>query len=143
LISNLTLPGGGTTDYAVEIYYKAVKGEKFLCPLKAGTFIDMMYMPDALDAAVQLMEADPSRLKHRNAFNITAMSIDPEMLRTAILKHLPGFQMEYAIDPLKQSIADSWPDSMDDSCAREEWGWNPQYDLETMTADMIRTLNRL
>ncbi|GHU70399.1 UDP-glucose 4-epimerase [Bacteroidia bacterium] len=143
LISNLTLPGGGTTDYAVEIYYKAVKGEKFLCPLQAGTFLDMMYMPDALDAAIQLMEADPARLKHRNSFNITAMSIDPEMLRAAILKHLPDFQMEYDIDPLKQSIADSWPDSMDDSCAREEWGWRPKFDLGAMTGDMIRALGHI
>ncbi|MDR2843792.1 MAG: NAD-dependent epimerase/dehydratase family protein [Candidatus Symbiothrix sp.] len=140
LISSLTLPGGGTTDYAVEIYYKAVQGEKFTCPIQAGTFMDMMYMPDALDAAIQLMEADPSRLKHRNSFNVTAMSFDPEMLLKAIQKHLPGFGMTYEIDPLKQAIADSWPDSMDDSCAREEWDWNPQFDLDTMTADMINIL---
>ncbi|MDR1737678.1 MAG: NAD-dependent epimerase/dehydratase family protein [Candidatus Symbiothrix sp.] len=140
LISNMTLPGGGTTDYAVEIYYKAVKGEKFTCPIKAGTLMDMMYMPDALDAAIQLMEADPARLKHRNSFNVTAMSFDPEMLKAAIQRHYPDFKMEYDIDPVKQAIADSWPDSMDDSCAREEWDWNPKYDLDTMTKDMINVL---
>ena len=140
LISNVTLPGGGTTDYAVEIFYKAVKGEAFECPVKAGTFMDMMYMPDALDAAIQLMEADPSKLIHRNSFNVTAMSFDPEMLYAEIRKHCPNFNMVYAIDPLKQSIADSWPNKLDDSCAREEWGWKPQYDLPGMTEDMIRNL---
>ena len=140
IISNVTLPGGGTTDYAVEIFYKAVKGEVFECPLKAGTFMDMMYMPDALDAAIQLMEADPSQLIHRNSFNVTAMSFDPEMLYASIRRHYPDFQMVYAIDPLKQSIADSWPNQLDDSCAREEWGWKPRFDLERMTDDMIQKL---
>ncbi|GHT78435.1 UDP-glucose 4-epimerase [Bacteroidia bacterium] len=142
LISNLTLPGGGTTDYAVEIFYKAVKNEKFVCPLRAGTFMDMMYMPDALDAAIQIMEADPAKLKHRNSFNITAMSFDPERLYAEIKRHIPGFVMEYDIDPLKQAIADSWPDNMDDSCARIEWGWNPKYNLEAMTKDMIAILKK-
>jgi nucleoside-diphosphate-sugar epimerase len=140
IISNVTLPGGGTTDYAVEIFYKAVKGETFTCPVKAGTFMDMMYMPDALDAAIQLMEADPAKLVHRNSFNLTAMSFDPEMIYAAIKKHYPDFQMVYSIDPLKQSIADSWPNKLDDSCAREEWGWQPHYDLKKMTEDMIRVL---
>ncbi|MCL1938820.1 MAG: NAD-dependent epimerase/dehydratase family protein [Candidatus Azobacteroides sp.] len=140
IISNVTLPGGGTTDYAVEIFYKAVKGEIFECPLKAGTFMDMMYMPDALDAAIQLMEADPSQLIHRNSFNVTAMSFDPEMLYASIRRHYPDFQMVYAVDPLKQSIADSWPNQLDDSCARKEWGWNPHFNLERMTDDMIRKL---
>lgn len=140
LISNVTLPGGGTTDYAVDIYYSAVKGEKFICPLKPGTFMDMMYMPDALNAAISLMEADPSRLIHRNAFNIASMSFAPENIYEAILKEIPSFEMEYAPDPLKQSIADSWPDSMDDSCARAEWDWKPEYDLESMTRDMISKL---
>ncbi|MDR0864245.1 MAG: NAD-dependent epimerase/dehydratase family protein [Candidatus Symbiothrix sp.] len=140
IISNVTLPGGGTTDYAVEIFYKAVKGEPFTCPVKAGTFMDMMYMPDALDAAINLMEADPAKLVHRNSFNLTAMSFDPEMIYGAIKKHYPDFRMEYSIDPLKQSIADSWPNKLDDSCAREEWGWQPHYDLEKMTADMILKL---
>ena len=140
LISYVTPPGGGTTDYAVDIYYSAAKGEKFVCPVKAGTFMDMMYMPDAINAAISLMEADPERLKHRNAFNIASMSFDPEMIYAAIRKHVPDFEMTYQIDPLKQSIADSWPDSLDDSCAREEWDWMPQYDLESMTVDMLEKL---
>lgn len=140
IISNMTHPGGGTTDYAVEIYYNAVQGEKFTCPVKAGTYMDMMYMPDALNAAIQLMEADPSRLIHRNSFNIAAMSFDPEMIYAVIKKHTPDFEMEYDIDPLKQAIADSWPNSLDDSCAREEWDWKPEYDLEKMTEDMIAVL---
>ncbi|MDR3272844.1 MAG: NAD-dependent epimerase/dehydratase family protein [Flavobacteriaceae bacterium] len=140
IISNLTHPGGGTTDYAVEIYYNAVRGEKFICPVKAGTFMDMMYMPDALNAAVNIMESDPSKLVHRNSFNIAAMSFDPEMIYSAIKKHYPDFVMEYDIDPLKQAIADSWPNSIDDTCAREEWGWKPEYDLEKMTANMITVL---
>ena len=120
IISNLTHPGGGTTDYAVEIYYNAVKGEKFICPLQAGTFMDMMYMPDALSAAINIMEADPDKLIHRNSFNIASMSFDPEMLYSAIKKHYPDFVMEYDVDPLKQAIADSWPNSLDDTCARQE-----------------------
>lgn len=140
IISNMTLPGGGTTDYAVEIFYKAVAGEKFVCPLEKGTFMDMMYMPDALDAATRIMEADASKLIHRNSFNITAMSFDPEMIYQEIRKHSPDFEMIYEIDPLKQHIADSWPDSLDDSCAREEWAWNPHYDLPRMTKDMIEKL---
>ena len=137
LISNITLPGGGTTDYAVDIYYSAVRGEKFVCPIKQGTLMDMMYMPDALNAAIKLMEADPARLVHRNAFNIASMSFAPETIFEAIKKEIPSFEMEYNPDPLKQSIADSWPDSMDDSCARTEWDWKPEYDLESMTKDMI------
>ena len=137
LISNITLPGGGTTDYAVDIYYSAVRGEEFVCPIKQGTLMDMMYMPDALNAAIKLMEADPARLVHRNAFNIASMSFAPETIFEAIKKEIPSFEMEYNPDPLKQSIADSWPDSMDDSCARAEWDWKPEYDLESMTKDMI------
>lgn len=137
LISNITLPGGGTTDYAVDIYYSAVRGEKFVCPIKQGTLMDMMYMPDALNAAIKLMEADPTRLVHRNAFNIASMSFAPETIFEAIKKEIPSFEMEYNPDPLKQSIADSWPDSMDDSSARAEWDWKPEYDLESMTKDMI------
>ena len=137
LISNITLPGGGTTDYAVDIYYSAVRGEKFVCPIKQGTLMDMMYMPDALNAAIKLMEADPARLVHRNAFSIASMSFAPEPIFEAIKKEIPSFELEYNPDPLKQSIADSWPDSMDDSCARAEWDWKPEYDLESMTKDMI------
>lgn len=142
LISNVTLPGGGTTDYAVEIYYAAVKGEEFVCPIAAGTFMDMMYMPDALKAAVDIMNADPSKLKHRNSFNIASMSFDPEIIYHKIQEHIPGFKMRYEVDPVRQAIADSWPDKMDDSCAREEWGWTPSYDLETMTVDMIDALKK-
>ena len=142
LISNLTLPGGGTTDYAVEIYYSAVKGEKFICPLEKGTFMDMMYMPDALDAMVDIMEADPSKLIHRNSFNVTAMSFDPEILYNTIKKYIPTFEMEYKPEPIKQAIANSWPNSLDDSCARNEWGWNPKYDLDKMSVDMIETLRK-
>lgn len=142
LISHLTLPGGGTTDYAVEIYYAAVKGEKFTCPIKQGTLMDMMYMPDAQKAMVDIMEADPSKLIHRNSFNITAMSFAPETIYAAIKKYYPNFEMEYKVDPIKQKIADSWPDCMDDSCARAEWGWTPQYDLDKMTVDMIDNLKK-
>jgi nucleoside-diphosphate-sugar epimerase len=143
LISYMTPPGGGTTDYAVEIFYSAVKGEVFKSPIAAGTFMDMMYMPDALCAAIDLMEADPAKFVHRNSFNITAMSFDPEMLRSAILKYVPDFQMEYELDDVRQAIADSWPDSLDDSCAREEWGWSPKYDLDSMTKSMLEELNKM
>ncbi|MDR1054436.1 MAG: NAD-dependent epimerase/dehydratase family protein [Prevotellaceae bacterium] len=142
LISNVTLPGGGTTDYAVDIFYSAVKTKKFTCPLPAGTFMDMMYMPDALDAAVDLMEADPARLKHRNSFNVTTMSFDPEILAAEIRKHISEFTMDYKIDEVRKAIADSWPDSLDDSCARTEWDWNPKYDLSTMTSDMLAILSK-
>lgn len=142
LISNVTLPGGGTTDYAVEIYYAAAKGEKFICPLKSDSMLDMMYMPDALNAAVALMEADPTRLIHRNSFNITAMHFTPEEIYAAIKSRRPEFVMEYNVDPIKQSIADSWPNYMDDSCARREWDFRPEYDLDRMTDDMLDTLTR-
>ena len=140
LISNLTLPGGGTTDYAVEIYYAAIKEGKFTCPLKPGTYMDMMYMPDALRGTMELMEADPSKLIHRNSFNITAMSFEPEQIAASIRKYMPDFKMDYQLDELRQGIADSWPNSMDDSCARAEWGWKPQYDLDAMTRDMLEVL---
>ena len=140
LISYKTLPGGGTTDYAVEIYYAAVKGEEFVCPLAHGTYMDMMYMPDAIKAAINLMEADPRYLVHRNSFNIASMSFDPEGVYDAIRKHVPNFRMRYEVDPVRQAIADSWPNKMDDVCARKEWGWSPSYNLETMTRDMIKHL---
>lgn len=140
IISNVTPPGGGTTDYAVDIYYSAVRGEKFVCPIAKGTLMDMMYMPDALNGAISLMEADPTKLVHHNGFNIASMSFDPEEIYNEIKKHVPDFEMVYDVDPLKQSIADSWPDSMDDSCARAEWGWKPQYDLASMTVDMLAKL---
>lgn len=140
LISYVTPPGGGTTDYAVDIYYAAAKELPFECPIAAGTYMDMMYMPDALRAAIEIMEADPNRLVHRNSFNITAMSFDPETIFQSIKRRVPEFRMTYKVDPLRQSIADSWPNSLDDSCAREEWDWKPEYDLETMTADMLEKL---
>lgn len=140
LISYVTPPGGGTTDYAVDIYYSAAKGEKFVCPISAGTFMDMMYMPDALRGAIEIMEADPAKFIHRNSFNIASMSFDPEIICNSIKKYVPGFEMEYQVDPLRQSIADSWPNSLDDSCAREEWGWKPEFDLDGMTRDMLAKL---
>lgn len=140
LISYETLPGGGTTDYAVHIYYEALKNKKYDSFIAEGTYMDMMYMPDALDAIVALMEADPSKLKHRNAFNITAMSFAPEHIAAEIKKHIPEFEMNYDVDPVRQAIAESWPDSLDDSAAREEWGWNPKYDLASMTTDMLTKL---
>ena len=140
IISYVTPPGGGTTDYAVDIFYSAVRGEKFICPIKAGTRMDMMYMPDALRAAIELMEAAPERLKHHNGFNVAAMSFDPETIYNEIRKHIPEFEMTYDVDPLKESIAESWPDLMDDTCAREEWGWKHEYDLPRMTADMLEKL---
>lgn len=140
VISYVTPPGGGTTDYAVDIYYNAVRGDRFVCPIKAGTKMDMIYMPDTLKAAIMLMEANPDKLIHRNAFNIASMSFDPEEIYAAIKEQKPEFEMVYDVDPLKQSIAESWPDRMDDSCARAEWGWNPTYDLESMTKDMLEKL---
>ncbi len=140
LISYVCPPGGGTTDYAVDIYYAAVKGEDFVCPLKKGTQLDMMYMPDALNAAINIMEADPTKLIHRNSFNVTAMHFDPEEIYAEVKKHYPDFKMTYDVEPVKQSIADSWPNWMDDSCARNEWGFKPEYDLAKMTTDMIEKL---
>ncbi|MCL2548148.1 MAG: L-threonine 3-dehydrogenase [Symbiobacteriaceae bacterium] len=140
LISHEALPGGGTTDYAVHIYYDALKKGSYTSYIAAGTYMDMMYMPDALQAIMTLLEADAARLKHRNAFNITAMAFEPEELAAEIRKHIPGFVMDYDVDPIRQGIADSWPNSLDDSVAREEWGWNPVYTLETMTSDMLKQL---
>jgi nucleoside-diphosphate-sugar epimerase len=140
IISNGTLPGGGTTDYAVEIFYAAIKEKKYTCFLKQGTSLDMMYMPDAIKAAISLMEADPTKLRHRNSFNVTAMHFTPEELAAEIHTHIPDFVMEYRVDETRQKIADSWPNYMDDSAAREEWGWRPDYDMRAMTADMISVL---
>lgn len=142
LISYQTPPGGGTTDYAVEVFYAAVKGEEFVCPIAPGTYMDMMYMPDALKAAVDIMRAKPQYLKHRNAFNIASMSFEPEELFAAIRKYIPGLKVRYQVDPVRQAIADSWPDKMDDSCARKEWGWSPKYDLDSMVKDMIENLRK-
>lgn len=140
LISYDALPGGGTTDYAVHIFYEAIKNKSYKSFIQAGTMMDMMYMPDALKAIHQLLEADSDKLIHRNAFNITAMSFDPEMLAEEIRKHIPEFEFGYDVDPIRQSIADSWPNSLDDSSARKEWGWSPDYDMVRMTADMLEKL---
>ena len=140
LISYVTPPGGGTTDYACDIYYSAVRGEKFTCPIGKGTYMDMMYMPDALRACVELMEADPYRLIHRNAFNIAAMSFDPEGVFNAIKKYKPEFEMDYDVDPLKQANADSWPNRLSDVAAQQEWDWKAEYDLDKMTVDMLAKL---
>lgn len=141
LISYETLPGGGTTDYAVHIYYEALKNGKYTSYIDKGTYMDMMYMPDALDAIVNLAEADSSKLVHRNAFNITAMSFEPEHIAAEIKKHIPTFTMDYDVDTVRQNIANSWPNSLDDSAARQEWGWNPKYNLTSMTTDMLDKLS--
>lgn len=140
IISWAALPGGGTTDYAVEIFYDAIKNQRYTCFLAPDTRLDMMYMPDAIRAAIDVMEADPSRLVHRNAFNVTAMNFTPEELAAAIREHIPEFSIDYQVDPVRQKIADSWPDSLDDSAAREEWGWSPRYDLPALVADMLEHL---
>jgi nucleoside-diphosphate-sugar epimerase len=143
LVSYKTPPGGGTTDYAVEIYFDAVRRKRYTCYLKEGTLLDMMYMPDALRAAIEIMEADPRSLKHRNAFNITAMTVSPQSIAAAIQRIIPEFTLDYDIDPLRQGIADSWPNSLDDSAAREEWGWAPRYGLAAMTEDMLANISKL
>lgn len=140
LISHVARPGGGTTDYAVDIFYQAIRYCHYTCFLEAHTQLDMMYMPDAITAAIQLMEADAGRLKHRNAYNVAAIQLTPEILAAEIRKHIPDFVIDYEIDPVRQAIADSWPQSMDDSSARAEWGWSPTYDLAAMTEDMTRRL---
>jgi nucleoside-diphosphate-sugar epimerase len=140
LVSHVALPGGGTTDYAVEIFHHAVRYRRYSCFLGPDTRLDMMYMPDAIRAMIEVMTAEPAGLDHRNAYNVTAMSITPQELGDAIARHLPGFEIDYRVDPVRQAIADSWPRSLDDSAARTEWGWQPRYDLEAMTADMIARL---
>lgn len=142
IISYETLPGGGTTDYAVEIYYEAIKHKKYTCFLKEGTYLDMMYMPDAIKAAIDLMEAEPGKLKHRNAFNVTAMSFAPEHIAAEIKKTIPEFTIDYKVDPVRQAIAETWPNNMDDSVARQEWGWKPKYNLASMTKDMLEKLSQ-
>ena len=140
LISHTAPPGGGTTDYAVAIFYEALRHNSYDCFLGPETRLDMMYMPDAIRAILELMAADPARLKHRNAFNITATNFTPTELAGEIQKHLPEFRIFYDVDPVRQAIADSWPASLDDSAAREEWGWRHEYDLAAMTRDMLAKL---
>lgn len=142
LISYVAPPGGGTTDYAVDIYYKAVEQKSYESFIAKGTYMDMMYMPDALQAIVDLMEADASKLEHRNAFNVTAMSFEPEQIAASIQKHIPDFKMSYRVDPVRQAIADSWPDNIDASAAQKEWGFKAQYDLDAMTVDMLEKLKK-
>lgn len=140
LISYVAQPGGGTTDYAVDIYYKALEQGSYTSYIAKGTRMDMMYMPDALQAIIDLMEADPAKLEHRNAFNVTAMCFEPEEIAASIRKHIPNFKMNYEVDPVRQAIADSWPDSIDASAAKKEWGFKTAYDLDAMTADMLEKL---
>jgi nucleoside-diphosphate-sugar epimerase len=142
LISWVTEPGGGTTDYAVEIFYDAIKKRSYTCFLKPDTQLDMMYMPDAIKASIDVMEADPSRLVNRNAFNIAAMQFTPDQLAAAIKKHIPDFTIAYDVDSLRQGIADSWPKRLDDTAAREEWDWEPEYDLDAMVEDMLLNLRK-
>lgn len=142
IISYTTLPGAGTTDYAVHIYYEGIKNHAYTSYIAQGTKMDMLYMPDALKAVVDIMEADPSKLKNRNAFNITSMSLAPEDIEASIKLHIPNFKLSYDVDPVRQAIAESWPNSLDDSAARSEWGWKPQYDLDKMTADMLLNLEK-
>ena len=137
LISYVAPPGGGTTDYAVEIFHQALRYKHYRCFLGPKTRLDMMYMPDATRAMIALMEANGARLKHRNAYNVTAMSIAPEDLAAEIRKHIPAFAIDYQIDPVRQAIAESWPRSLDASAARADWGFAPKYDLTGMTADML------
>jgi len=140
LISYDTVPGGGTTDYAVDIYYEALKNKKYTSFIGEGTYMDMMYMPDAIDAIIKLMEADPLKLKHRNAFNISAMSFEPTQIAASIRKFIPEFTLDFDIDPIRQGIANSWPNSIDSSAAKEEWGFDPKFDLDRMSEDMLNKL---
>jgi nucleoside-diphosphate-sugar epimerase len=140
LVSYVAPPGGGTTDYAVEIFHHALRHRRYSCFLRPDTRLDMMYMPDALRAIMELMEADPEGLTHRNAYNVSAMSITPEELAGEIRRSHPDFEIDYDIDPIRQSIADSWPEAIDDGAARAEWGWKPHYDLAAMTREMLSEL---
>lgn len=140
LISYVKEPGGGTTDYAVEIYFKAIREGKYNSYIDKGTYMDMMFMDDAINAIIQLMEADGEKLVHRNAYNVSAMSVEPETVKASIQKILPEFELGYDVDPDRQAIADTWPNSIDTSCAKEEWGFNPRYDLDSMTKLMLKAI---
>lgn len=140
LISYKTLPGGGTTDYAVDIYYEAIRNKKYKSFIKEGTYMDMMYLPDALNAIVDLMEADPTKLEHRNAFNISAISAAPEDFAKSIQKHMPEFTLDYDVDPVRQTIAESWPNAIDSSEAVRQWGYSYNYDIDKMTKEMLEKL---
>ncbi|MGB3181272.1 MAG: NAD-dependent epimerase/dehydratase family protein [Cyclobacteriaceae bacterium] len=142
LIGYKALPGGGTTDYAVDIYHKAVQGEEFMCPLKSNTCLPMMYMDDAIRATLELMEADPARLSVWSSYNLSAFSFTPEQIAASIRKLIPGFVMGYDLQPRLQNIADSWPNSIDSSRAAADWDWKPAYDLDRMSEEMIRQLKK-
>jgi nucleoside-diphosphate-sugar epimerase len=139
IISHETLPGGGTTDYAVAIYYEAVKHKRYTCFVKEDTRLPMMYMPDCIKATIDLMQADFSKLKHHSDFNVGAMSFSVGDLAASIKKRMPEFEISYEPD-FRQAIADSWPNDVDDTAAREEWGWDPEFDLEAMTDDMLKNI---
>ncbi|NVJ85709.1 MAG: NAD-dependent epimerase/dehydratase family protein [Algoriphagus sp.] len=139
LIGYKSLPGGGTTDYAVDIYHKALKGEKFSCFLKEDTMLPMMYMPDAIKATIDLMESPKENVKIRSSYNLAGMSFTPKEIYESILKYHPNFEIEYQPD-FRQAIADGWPDSIDDHFAREHWGWKPSHDLDSMTEDILKNL---
>ncbi|MCC7477614.1 L-threonine 3-dehydrogenase [bacterium] len=141
IISSEVLPSGGTTDYAVEIFYHAVEKGSYACFLGPESALPMMYMPDCLKCTMDLLAAPVENLKHHGDFNVAAMSFTPEELAAEIRRHLPDFKLSYEIDPRRQSIADSWPRSIDDRCAREEWGWKPSFDLPAMVADMLERLS--
>ncbi|MGL6145073.1 MAG: NAD-dependent epimerase/dehydratase family protein [Macrococcoides caseolyticum] len=140
LISHVKEPGGGTTDYAVEIYFKAIREGKYTSYINSGTFMDMMFMDDAIDAIIKLMEAPSKNLKDRNAFNVTAMSVDPEMIAAIIRKLVPDFELDYDVDPVREGIAQSWPDSIDATEAKEQWGFDPKFDLDAMTKEMLSAI---
>lgn len=140
IISSVTPPGGGTTDYAVDIYHAAVRTGVYSCFLTGDTYLDMIYMPDAIKAAIDIMEANPAKLRHRNAFNVTSMSFCPEDQAAYIRKYIPEFEIRYEIDPVRQALANSWPNSLEDYAARVEWGWQPDYDLDAMTKEMLSIL---
>lgn len=142
LISHVKEPGGGTTDYAVEIYFKAIREGKYTSYINKGTFMDMMFMDDAINAIIDLMEAPADQLKDRNAFNVTAMSVDPEMIAASIRKVMPEFELDYDVDPVREGIAQSWPNSIDATEAKEQWGFNPKFDLDTMTKEMLEAIKK-
>lgn len=142
LISHVKEPGGGTTDYAVEIYFKAIREGRYDSYIAQRTYMDMMFMDDAVDSIIQLMEAPAENLITRNAFNVTAMSIDPEMVATSIKKFIPEFELGYNVDPVRQAIAESWPNSIDPTEAKEQWGFSPKYDLDKMTETMLEAIKK-
>jgi len=140
IISWKTEPTAGTTDYAVAIFYGAIREKKYTCYLGPHTRLPMMYMPDCIKSIIDLAEADGSGLKHHADFNVGAVSFTPSEIAEAVAARVEGFEMDYKIDPMRQAIADSWPDSLDDTAAREEWGWTPSYDLDSMSDDMLKNL---